>query len=359
MIQLLHDEATLLHETVELLGAKIRPALESPDRIRAIVSSLEAAGREIYSLTVSEEQALSVMQLAIATHGEDYINHLRTTHSDWLAAGLVEQHESVLPECFRLHNKAQSLLSPPRDLFARAGYYAFDMSTGIMKDSWRSILASANLAIQTAAIVAENGTTLSPLRTVLALTRPPGHHCTGQQAGGYCYINNIALAVTRIRLINPSARFAILDLDFHHGNGTQEIFWSDSSVFYASIHGQDEFPYYTGHASEVGPHNTILNLPLPAHSSFAAYQTQLTTALHAIQAFAADYLLVSLGFDTFRLDPLGSFQIDMADYTTIARMVRESTRSLPAVILLEGGYVIEKLGENVLAFINGWESVSE
>lgn len=355
MIQILHDETTLLHKTIELLGSKLRPALESPERVRAIVASLKAAGREICMQSVTDEQVQSVMEIAKITHGEEYIDHLRNTHSDWLAAGLIEQHKSVLPECFRLHNQAYSSLAPPKDLFARAGYYAFDMSSGIMKDSWQSIIASANLAIQAASMICENTTTSRSARTVLALTRPPGHHCTGHQAGGYCYINNIALSVTRIRTMNPSARFAILDLDFHHGNGTQEIFWSDTSVLYVSIHGQDEFPYYTGHASEVGPHNTILNLPLPARSTFAAYQTHLKTALGAIQTFKADYLLISLGFDTFRLDPLGSFQIDTGDYTTIASTIQQCIQGVPALILLEGGYVLERLGENMLAFIKGWE----
>lgn len=154
-------------------------------------------------------------------------------------------------------------------------------------------------------------------------------------------------------------KFAVLDIDFHHGNGTQEMFWRDPNVLYVSIHGEDEFPYYTGAAAETGEpisaHGANLNLPLATGSSVEQYMEKLDEGIRAIQSYKPDYLLISLGFDTFHLDPLGNFKIMTEDYQKIASTIR-STIDLPTVILLEGGYVIERLGENVLSFLHGWEN---
>lgn len=130
-------------------------------------------------------------------------------------------------------------------------------------------------------------------------------------------------------------------------------------MFYASIHGQDEFPYYTGFPDEIGKGEATgmnLNLPLPKGSSFEDYRANLDGALTALSRFGPDFLVVSLGFDTFRLDPLGCFDIDTEDYETMARDVRGKLPDLPAVILLEGGYSIEHLGPNLLSFLAGWEA---
>lgn len=387
----LHDKATLLHETVELLGSKLIPAIESPQRIEAIVEPVKAcSNHEVVDIKTTPEDEKVTIELARATHKSDYLEHIQHVFDQWRKHELVEEDGSVLPECFRLHNVARTTLAPPKDTFARAGYYAFDMSTGISKNSWQSTISSANLAVQAAHVLLGSpyskaakamearptGPYISSPKSVLALCRPPGHHCTGSQAGGYCYINNIAVAVTTLRHFSTKKRvrrtsnphfsatstlkFAILDLDFHHGNGTQEQFWTDPNVFYVSIHGEDEFPYYTGAADERGPKNnlaydTTLNLPLKTGAAFEAYLEKLHIALNAIQNFKADYLLVSLGFDTFHLDPLGKFQIHTEDYKTMAQTVRAALKELPAMIVLEGGYVVDRLGENLLSFLRGWE----
>lgn len=388
---ILHDEDTLLHETVELLGARLKPALESPARIKAIVKSLRASGKyDLRTLKADQEDQNTAVEFAKATHDSKYLDHIQTVFQSWLDAGLVEPHESVLPECFRLHSNAVASLQPPKDIYARAGYYAFDMSTGMTRDSWKSIIASANLAVQAARLLIpehkdtptqspptplehEPVPTPSSPKTILALCRPPGHHCTGDQAGGYCYINNIALTVTALRRFSQPLqsqstsplKFAILDLDFHHGNGTQSLFYSDPSVLYVSLHGQDEFPYYTGSTSERGPspshsaYNTNHNFPLPVNTPASTYLSTLHTALDIIEQFRPDYLLLSLGFDTFYLDPLGKFDIDTQDYRSIAYAVRKRIRAIDAAIILEGGYVIERLGKNLGSFLEGWCGADE
>ncbi len=370
----LHDPDTLLHATVELFGgAKLTVALESPDRVRSILTSLDGSSHEVRNIHVNPDTGSSTPSLhdiVIKTHDPGYVHHLEHAFTDWLNAGLIKANESILPECFRLHNVHNPHPKPPKNIFARTGYYAFDMSTGIMESSYKSILASANLAYHATQLLfsAPSPTNTSP-STILALARPPGHHCNGTLAGGYCYLNNAAIAVATYHALSPSSpdhtlKTAILDLDFHHGNGTQELFYPSANTLYVSIHGEDEFPYYTGSASETGVgegEGFNLNLPLPTDSSFAAYSEKLSLALKRIQEFEPKFLLLSLGFDTFHLDQLGRFGIETGDYEVMARETRKSVqeiergRDLKCLILLEGGYVVEKLGVNMLSFLKGWE----
>jgi acetoin utilization deacetylase AcuC-like enzyme len=390
---ILYDPATLAHKTVELIGAKLILALESPERISAILESIRASGaHEINTVTFesNSSSASEFLQALSSTHDAGYLHHLEHTHSAWLKEGLIESHESILPECFPFPNSVglgdgKESRDPPKDIFARTGFYAFDMSTGICADTWQSTIASANLAFEgVRALLFPPPGQLSRdkrLSSVLALCRPPGHHCDTRRAGGYCYVNNAVVAVEAFRTYQrqkldqaePSMRprIAILDLDFHHGNGTQEAFYSDPGVLYVSIHGQDEFPYYTGRSSETGlgaAQGTNLNLPLAAGSSVQQYLEELRIGLEFMVNFRPDFVVVSLGFDTFHLDPLGSFKIETEDYATIAGQVKEklkaleveveqgsSAKPIPCLILLEGGYVIEKLGPNLLSFLKSWE----
>lgn len=361
-----HDPDTLLHETVELLGSRVIPALESADRIRAIVKALANSQHHTEFISTPPKTSTALKDLLDtikSTHNAAYLEHLEKVFTQWREADLINEDESVLGECFAFASKAhpdEAKLKPPKDIYARPGFFAFDMSSGMMKDSYRAILASANLAAQAVQRLVRDRA-----GTVLALCRPPGHHCDGRRAGGYCYVNNCAVAVSTWRRLHGSgkSRVAILDVDFHHGNGTQDIFYSDPSVFYTSIHGEDEFPYYTGAADERGSgegEGMNLNLSLAKGSSFDEYQAQLSKAVQAIAKFSPELLCISLGFDTFRLDPLGHFDIDTEDYETMARAIRRGLlgASFATVILLEGGYNIEHLGANLLSFLKGWENGS-
>ena len=378
---ILHDPSTLLHSTVELLGAKLIPALESPERITAILESISPSHHALQTINfhvpdTDDTRDNALPSLLSATHDASYLKHLSSIFQTWLKADLVDASSSVLPECFPFPTSLPHRPSEPKDIYARVGYYAFDMSSGITQSTCVSVLASANLALQGVKLLLAQAST-SP-STILALTRPPGHHCDGARCGGYCYINNAALAVTAYcqhistgstaSTKNLKPKTAILDLDFHHGNGTQSIFYTDPSVLYVSIHGQDEFPYYTGSASETGSGEGVgfnLNLPLATDSTFPEYEKLLDVALQRIKEYeGGELLIVSLGFDTFELDPLGKFKIGTEDYETMARKVRgslmvgENGKGMgmgKALILLEGGYVIDRLGENLLSFLKGWE----
>ncbi|KAF2433987.1 histone deacetylase superfamily [Tothia fuscella] len=385
----IYHKDTLLHQTVELIGAKLIPALESPARIEAILKVLEEDEENTIqylhdkqnpdNLPFPKCEPLShdlVQELLTKTHDFSYLEHLKTAHAAWVAQGLVEEDDCILPECFRPPTNTTGSRSeqPPEDIFARMGYYAFDMSSGLSKGSWKAILASATIAVEAARLltvptmVALQSPYFKIQNTVLALCRPPGHHCDTKMSGGYCYVNNAVLAVEALHhylngqypglLLIP--KVAILDLDFHHGNGTQDYFYSNSAVLYVSIHGLNEFPYYSGFEEETGRDSGRgfnCNYPIPVKTSAEEYMAVLKAAMDKIQDFQPDFLIVSLGFDTFRLDPLGSFDLDTEDYETMARCVRSSDelRSIPAIIMLEGGYVFENLGENMKSFLKGWK----
>lgn len=363
MLAILYDPDSLLHETVELLGSKLIPAIESPARLEAILKSLHLSDHALRSIHFSKagdkSRMARLLELTSANHSDGYLQHLQTVHDDWVKADLIKRDGHVLPECFTYPTSTGKSLKPPKDLFARAGYYSFDLSSGIMSESYKAIIASANLAWEGADMLSGFPSDGTEVDTVFALCRPPGHHCDGHRIGGYCYINNAAVAVTAWRASHPNARIGILDIDFHHGNGTQEIFYSDPKVMYVSIHGEDEYPYYTGAVDETGNgegKGFNINYPLKVGSPIEEYLEKLDSGLKHLVEYETEFLIVSLGFDTFHGDPLGSFQIHTEDYTTIARTTREQLSGVPALILLEGGYVIEHLGENVLSFLKGWKS---
>lgn len=339
----LHHPATLLHETVELLGARLHAALESPDRLRSILKALEHTSHLIKECDISDTDRGSLQKLLLESHDAGYIEHLRTAHNTWVAQGLIEEGDSILPECFHLGSTSigDRAYKPPKDVFARPGFYSFDMSTGICKDTWAAIEASAFLASNAAKMLASSPESKEDGKSIMALCRPPGHHCNATKAGGYCYVNNAVVAVQTLRSYSEMPKIAILDLDFHHGNGTQDYFYDDPSILYVSIHGKDEFPYYSGFEDEKGRGSGLgfnVNLPLEVGASIERYLEKLDVAVDKIKSFDPKYMIISLGFDTFMVDPLGKFDIDTEDYETIAKRVRgaPALQSIPTAILLVG-----------------------
>jgi acetoin utilization deacetylase AcuC-like enzyme len=374
----LHDADCLLHETVEFIGAKAIPAHESPARLRSILTALQdSPSHSIRELSYSSQPDATKKALLTTisqTHDPGYLQHLQTVFSAWREKDLVEEDGSILPECWRFPTSIKGYHDspkPPRDIYARTGFYSFDMSSGIMRTTWQSTIASANLAYQgihtlypsTSTTTTTSTDTASP-STLLTLCRPPGHHCDGHRAGGYCYINNVSVAISTFRTsISATAPIAILDLDFHHGNGTQELYYADPTVLYVSIHGEDEFPYYTGHASETGldaGEGYNLNLPLPADSSVEKYHEALDTAVRRVRRAEPALVVVSLGFDTYETDPIGRFKIATEDYEGIARKARGAVpKGAKSLVVFEGGYVVEKLGVNMSSWLKGWEDGGE
>jgi acetoin utilization deacetylase AcuC-like enzyme len=239
-------------------------------------------------------------------------------------------------------------LSPIRPHMARlkdsavggGGYYFTDKEAPIGRGTWAAALASATLAYSAAESLLKGET-----RLAYALCRPPGHHAGRDFMGGYCYINNAAVAAKHLTALG---KVALVDIDYHHGNGSQDIFWDDPDVLFASIHGDPsfEYPYYAGYADETGganaPHST-LNYPLLADSTLADYEAAFAEMMARVRAFAPAALVVSLGYDAFEDDPISSFKVSRPAYTRIGAAFK--ALDVPTLLVLEGGYFPEALGE--------------
>jgi acetoin utilization deacetylase AcuC-like enzyme len=377
LIRILHDPQTLLHHSVELLAHKLIPAYESPDRITRVLHALRETNfaNRIDEVSLSEDES-KWPNIPESVHGTAYITHLRTIYKQFEDAGFVDVHDEspcVLPECFphaRLLHTQGGLtdggsIATPQSPFAQMGYYAFDMSSGMSKDTFKSAIAAVNVALKGADILLTSSAPTDSL--IFCVVRPPGHHACHSLAGGYCYINTAAAVTEYILLRLPSPpddpelrpRVVILDLDVHHGNGTQTVFYNRRSPAYISIHGAGEYPYYTGSSVERGSgegsgFNRNLPLPLRPHSTREEYFTKLNEALKVVKdEWNAELVVLSLGFDTYRLDVLGGFELDVEDYAEMGRQI--AGLGLPVLALLEGGYDAA-LGKLAVEFLRGYEA---
>ena len=193
-------------------------------------------------------------------------------------------------------------------------------------------------------------------RSAFALCRPPGHHCGRDYLGGYSYLSNAAIAAEEA-IAAGKKRVAILDVDYHHGNGTQDIFYDRADVAYASIHADPvmDYPYYWGHADEAGSgegEGATLNLPLPRGTDWSGYEPALMQALEWIGKHEPELLIVSYGADTYEGDPISHFKLKTSDYAPMARRI--AALGLPTVVVMEGGYAVDALGANVAEFLTGF-----
>ena len=223
------------------------------------------------------------------------------------------------------------------------GLYSFDAGTPLTAGTWQAARSGADCALSAAAHIAHGG------RAAFALSRPPGHHAGADFFGGYCFLNNAALAAQYLR-DSGLERVAVLDVDYHHGNGTQAIFYERSDVFFTSIHGdpRTEYPFFLGHADERGQGVGLgfnLNLPLSRGSDYARWSEALELALEAIAGYGAQALVVSLGVDTFAGDPISGFALQSQDYLRMGERIARA--GLPTVLVFEGGYAVDAVGVNV------------
>jgi acetoin utilization deacetylase AcuC-like enzyme len=236
----------------------------------------------------------------------------------------------------------------PSCLEGRKGFYCTNMGVPIGEHTWHAALVSAYCAV-TGAKCLRSGE-----RYVYAMCRPPGHHAGPNFFGGYCYMNNAAIAAKFLR--RQGGRVAILDIDYHHGNGTQAVFYRDPDVWYGSLHvdPDTDYPFYAGYADESGKgagQGTNCNLPLPPRTGERRYLAALDTLVWQLASFEPRRLVVSAGFDTYIHDPIGSFQVTTDGFWQIGRRIHKL--DLPTLVVQEGGYCVPALGQNVVAFLSG------
>jgi acetoin utilization deacetylase AcuC-like enzyme len=345
----IRSDAHLAHTgLIELIGGSEIPCWESPERAVAIETALRAAGSFTF-----EQPASHGREPILAVHDAALVETFEHAWSDALAAGATDGSRPLIPDTYLLAAYAgpMRLGGSPAGRHHRLGAYLFDTATPIVAGTWAAALAAVDVALTAAERVVAG----APL--AYGLCRPPGHHAAGGMLGGYCYFNNAAIVAEWLRREGGARKVAILDIDYHHGNGTQQIFWERDDVLYLSLHADPAraYPYFSGYAGEIGDGEgagLTRNWPLAAGTGLDGYATALAEALNLLIAFAPDApLIISAGFDTFERDPIGDLALRTADYEEIGRLI--GGLGLPAVVLQEGGYAVDALGANALALLTG------
>jgi acetoin utilization deacetylase AcuC-like enzyme len=339
------SEAHRSHDPVrELVMGREVDVYEKPARAEAVAAALRADGHPFREPTDHGRAPIE------AVHDRAFLDHLERAWDEWAALGW---RHPIVPDTIPIARLLAEPLAPPAGVRGRSGYYVFDTATPMVEGTYPAARAAADCAL-TAADRLFDG-----VRAAFALCRPPGHHAGTDFAGGYCFLNNAAIAGTHLRARGGGGRLAFLDLDFHHGNGTQQIFWDDPATLTVSLHGDPDrqYPYYTGRAAERGGPRAVdvnVNFPLPIGIDGPAYLAAVARGAERVVAFDASWLVVPLGMDTFVDDPLGDFALRTEDYRDIGATV--GALGLPTLVAMEGGYAVEALGRNVAAFLRGLEA---
>jgi len=318
----------------EFFRGKKVPCFETPARFEII---REAIAREGWAMEAARPFPDAALR---KVHEARYLDFLEGAWAEWEACG---NEGDAFPCVWPVRGMRTELT--PENFAARLGLFSFDTGSPLAAGTWQAARAGADCALSAAqALIAGEP-------SAFALTRPPGHHAGASFFGGYCFLNNAAIAAQALREAG-AARVAILDVDYHHGNGTQDIFYSRGDVFFASLHGdpRTEYPFFLGHADERGTgagEGCNLNLPLPADASTPDWFAALDTALAAIRRFSPEALVVSLGVDAFAGDPISKFRLQTADFSRLGVRLRQA--ALPTLFVLEGGYAVEEIGANIVS----------
>jgi acetoin utilization deacetylase AcuC-like enzyme len=343
----LHDPAFEVFD-----GGQRVPYLESPERMERILKAIRKMdGAEILA---PRDFGLDSLR---AVHSDAYLTFLASAWTEWLAAtpetAAAPDKTALLPATFAAKRDQM-----PETILGKAGFFLLDLSVPIVEGTYAAALASANCALSAAEFISQSinhfpssNSSISLPPSAFGLCRPPGHHAGREIAGGYCFLNNAAIAA---QWLTRFGRVAILDVDYHAGNGTQDIFYSRSDVLTISIHADPsfEYPYYAGYATETGAGEGLgfhHNFPLPAGTDDASYLATLDQAITLISDYAPSSLVISLGMDTYGGDPLGKFKITREGIGEIGHRI--AALGLPTAIIMEGGYNTDALGKNVAAFL--------
>ncbi|MWJ27234.1 histone deacetylase family protein [Halomonas sp. ZH2S] len=325
-----------------LLRGQPVPSPEGPQRAVLLSEGLAEVGLSLTAPTQIDSPLLRRRLECI--HTPRYLTFLETIHARWQA--LPQASEMVMPN---VHPCGGGWHYPDHPI-GQAGWHLHDMACPISAGSFKGILASAASAQAAAEAV------LSGDRHAYALCRPPGHHAGPDRAGGFCFVNNSALAATVLR--ERFERVAIVDVDLHHGNGTQDIFYARGDVWTGSLHADPAqfYPFFWGGAAEIGSgegDGSNLNFPLPLGSDGALFLATLETLLEALAAYRPEAVVVALGLDAHKDDPLAGFVLETEAFFQIGQ--RLAALDLPMVLVQEGGYPTEHLSANLAAFMRGFQ----
>lgn len=318
-----------------------------------LIYPFERPSRAEYILQQVRDQNLGVvsapedfgMEPILSIHADHYVAFLQTAWAQWKAEGFMGEAIASSWPARRMSDKR------PRNIDGLMGYYALAAETSLTEGTWDAAYASAQVALTGAARLDQGA------KSAFALCRPPGHHATADMYGGYCFLNNAAIAAQHLRK-KGADRIAILDIDFHHGNGTQDIFYDRDDVLFVSLHGDpmDAFPYFLGHADEIGKDAGAgynLNIPMPPGTPFPLWRDALSTAGTRISNFKPDALVVSLGVDTFESDPISFFKLQSDNFRAVGYDL--AAFDMPTLFVMEGGYDIAEIGINAVNVLQGFK----
>jgi acetoin utilization deacetylase AcuC-like enzyme len=336
-----YSPAHLAHAPKEEFEAgRLSPAVEIPERVERVRAEIER--RKVGPIappdTFGDEPILRI-------HDGRFVEFLRSAYDDWRTrypGDTVEAIPSAWP--------ARGMRFDVAGIEARLGSYASDTATPIGHGTFEAARAAVDVVLSAAQQIQRGE------RAAFALTRPPGHHASSDVFGGYCYFNNIAIAAQW--LADQGLRPAILDVDYHHGNGTQSIFYGRNDVLFVSVHADPSFayPHFLGFADEHGAdagEGFNLNLPLPRHTGWDTYSQTLDVALAKLRDSGPDVLLVSLGLDTFEADPISHFRLKAQDYLRMGETI--ASLRTPTLFVFEGGYNLDALAEITANVLEGFE----
>jgi len=320
---------------------------EVPQRMERILESLRLDGR--FEILPPDDFGLDPL---LAVHDEGYLAFLETAYDEWMSTPLDADYErsALLPATFPPAGWRNHI---PNTILGRAGYYMMDLSAPIAADTYQAALASAHCALSGAKFITQHSSSISHLSS-FALCRPPGHHAGRANCGGYCYINNAAVAA---HWLTQFGRVAILDIDYHAGNGTQDIFYHRADVLTISIHADPnyEYPYYSGYPDETGAGEGLgyhRNFPLPLGADDQTYLKTLQKAMELLMVYRPSSIVISAGMDIYGDDPLGKIRVTTDGIRQIGQRI--AGFNFPTLVVMEGGYNNAALGTNTVAFLEAF-----
>ena len=333
------EQHRLRDAKTELYGGELVQPFERPSRADIIIKALVESGLG----EISDPDMFS-LDPVLAVHDADFVAFLETVWKDWQKKGYAEEVIANVWPARRMQFRV------PRDIEGKVGYYALAAETSISEGTWHAALAAKDVALTgaTGLLKGDSG--------IFSLCRPPGHHAARDMFGGYCFLNNAAIAAQHL-CANGAGRVAVLDIDFHHGNGTQDIFYDRDDVLFCSLHGdpEDAFPHFLGYADETGSGAGIgynRNYPMAPGTQFAQWRDSLSDALEHIGKFSPQFLVVSLGVDAFENDPISFFKLTTDDFLSTGEMI--GSLNIPTLFVMEGGYDIDEIGVNVVNVLTGF-----
>ena len=330
-----------LHYGTELKDGVLKPCFEMPSRADTVLARVQAVG--LGDIIGPHDYPSSAYS---AVHTKRYVRFLENAWSNWVAAG---RSHDALPLIWPVRDLRSDM--EPDHIDGKLGFYAMDAGVPITAGTWEAVRTSANLALTGMEAIAAGAS------SAFALCRPPGHHAAAEYMGGYCYLNNAAIAAQGF-IARGAKRVAVIDVDYHHGNGTQSIFYDRADVLFLSLHGdpKDSYPYFLGRGDECGAGTGAgfnHNYPLPHGTAWDTYRIALDDACRKLAAYAPDAIVVSLGVDTFKDDPISRFRLESDDYLRMGEVIAGPGK--PTLFVMEGGYMVDDIGVNAVNVLLGFE----